>query len=56
MTDTQVDKHTDCRVLVPVGHQTLVLAEVTEEASVVQVHDGVLLPSDVDIDREPVVR
>lgn len=38
------------------GHQTLVPAEVTQEAGVVQVHDSVLLPSDVDVHGQPVVR
>lgn len=41
---------------VPVSDQTLVLAEMTEEASVVQVHDGVLLPADVHVHRQPVIR
>lgn len=39
----------------PVSHETLVLAEVAEEASVIQVHDGVLLPSDVHVHRQPVI-
>lgn len=38
-------------VTVPVSNQTQVLAEVAKEACVVQVHDGVLLPSDVHIHR-----
>lgn len=40
---------------IPVSNKTLILAEVTEEASIVQVHDGVFLPSDVDVHRQPVI-
>lgn len=36
---------------VPVSNQTQILAEVTKEACVVQVHDSMLLPSDVYIYR-----
>lgn len=41
---------------VPVSNKTLVLAEVTEEASIIQVHDSVLLPTNVHIHRQPVIR
>lgn len=40
---------------IPVRHKPLVLAEVTEEACVVQMHDGMLLSSNVYIHREPVI-
>ena len=39
----------------PVSYKTLVLAEVTEEACIVQVHDSVLLPSDIHVHRQPVI-
>lgn len=38
-------------VTVPVSNQTQILAEVAKEACVVQVHDSVLLPSDVYVHR-----
>ena len=36
-------------------YKTLVFAEVTEEASIVQVHNSVLLPSNVHIHGQPVI-
>lgn len=58
VSDRQTDRRgpADRGALVPVDHQTLVPAEVAEEASVVQVHDSVLLPSDVDVHWQPAVR
>lgn len=41
--------------MVPVCYKTLVLAKVTEKASIVQVHDSMLLSSDVHIHRQPVI-
>lgn len=40
---------------VPVSNETLILAEMTEETSIVQVHDGMLLSSDVHVHRQPVI-
>lgn len=37
------------------SNKALVFAEVTEEASIVQVHDSVLLPSNVHIHGQPVI-
>lgn len=53
---TCTDKTDKALCTVPVSNETLILAEVTEEASIVQVHDSVLLSSDVHVHRQPVIR
>lgn len=39
----------------PVWNHAMISAEVTEEPGVVQMHDGMLLPTDVNIHRHPII-
>lgn len=39
----------------PVSHKTLILAEMTEEAGIIQVHHSMLLPANVHIYRQPAI-